>query len=307
MPQLQTNWTSPLVDRRNFLGISAGLTAGIAMDGLCIGSARAAGPPPKWDLRKDAVTGKNYISTPQDQLTCHSCTAFGVVAAIEGTYNKLNKIDVSASNALGLSEAQLFFCGGPALRCDTTHWWPEDALVYCARFGLAARSGYPYPNATDMADEWKTWCHVPPGNPPNLTKIKNYTKLNTVDDIKNWITTTGPVVAVMLEYQDFQLAGDNWRRDHPNTPNPSIYVPQPKVTIGGQQQANGVVGGHVLAIVGYDASDPKPEKQYWICKNSWGTQWNGDGFVNIQIGGGDNKKNYNCLIDTLDLRGVTFS
>ena len=275
---------------------------------MSLQSSWAAPPPAKWDLRNDNNTGKNYISTPpQDQLDCHSCTAFGVVATIEGTYNKLNNIAYTDSNALGLSEAQLFFCGGPALRCDTSHWWPEDALVYCARFGLAKRSDYPYPSSADLQDEWKTWCHVPPGNPPNLTKILSEQKLNSVDDIKNWISTTGPVVAVMLEFQDFKVFGDQQPK---GTPNAGIYVPQPKVTINKQQQPNGVVGGHVLSIVGYDASSSKPEEQYWICKNSWGKDWNGDGFINIQIGGvdkNDKDKNYNCLIDSLDVRGVAFT
>src|SRR5215831_15477874 len=72
-------------DRRRFLKTSAILASGLAVRSIVPGEA-AAPPalPASCDLR--AKNGNSYITSLKNQGTCHSCTAFGVVATIEGSY-----------------------------------------------------------------------------------------------------------------------------------------------------------------------------------------------------------------------------
>ena len=39
------------------------------------------------------------------------------------------------------------------------------------------------------------------------------------------------------------------------------------------------LGGHAICIVGYDDSNPK--NKFWICRNSWGTNWGNRGYFRI--------------------------
>lgn len=44
-------------------------------------------------------------------------------------------------------------------------------------------------------------------------------------------------------------------------------------------QRDKFLGGHAICIVGYDDSNPK--NKYWICRNSWGTNWGNRGYFRI--------------------------
>jgi hypothetical protein len=297
----------PATSRRHFL-TSATAAAGWLAVGVFPDRPASAATPNAFDLRN--VGGKSYIGPIQDQRECNSCTAFGVVATIEGSHNRQRDIDAGGATALALSEAQLFFCGGPAYKCNTSQWWPEDALLYCGLVGLTTRADYPYPSSSDLPDPAQTWCHRPGAPLGNLQKIRSVARLTTVAEMQEWISrdggdNRGPLVAVMLEYEDFKIDGDNWMSQHPSTPNPNIYEPKRTVTPPGSTtpRPNRIRGGHVLSIVGYDASHGNPDNHYWICKNSWGPRWNGDGYVRIKIGGGS--RGHNCYIDSLDVRGVS--
>jgi hypothetical protein len=72
---------------------------------------------------------------------------------------------------------------------------------------------------------------------------------------------SGPVTTYMTIYSDFY----HYRN--------GIY----KVTVGATEE-----GGHLVAIIGYDQANG-----YWICKNSWGTDWGENGFFRIQMGQAD--------------------
>src|SRR5262245_635979 len=115
------------VTRRHFVRTAAALLGGAGAQALLSTSVRAFDP--KLDLRAG-----NWITPVRNQNTCNWCTAFAAVATIEGTYNK--KYFTDGSKQLNLSEGQLFFAAGPKDKCETTHWWPEEALAYCAQVGL---------------------------------------------------------------------------------------------------------------------------------------------------------------------------
>jgi len=244
-------------DRRRFLQ-----TAGVLAGGLAVGTASekvSAAPPPSFDLRK-ATNGANYITSVKDQGLCHTCTAFGVVATIEGAYHWQKKKAITQANPeLDLSENDLFYSNAPPLPrpCDVDHWWPRYALDYCKATGVKREPD----NGT--AFKIATATQLVTSNKPQ----------DNVDAIKAWISsdTGGPVAAVMIEFADFGLFGENRTGTGDVT---DVYEPKGPPRI---------VGGHVLCIVGYGPN-------YWICKNSWSSQTDGglrnqNGYVRIKMSG----------------------
>src|SRR3954463_9526882 len=127
--------------------------------------------PASYDLRH--VGGKNFITDVRDQGDCNSCTAFAVVAAIEGAIN----IKQNVSNpSLHLSEDQLFNCAGPG--CDTNAWYPEEALTHCRDFGIttAAFYGSNSNGVCYLDDSWP------------MTKIATFERLPDATAIKQCLT-----------------------------------------------------------------------------------------------------------------------
>jgi C1A family cysteine protease len=214
--------------------------------------------------------GPNYITPARDQGECNSCTAFAVVAAIEGAISIKNN---TINPTMHLSEDNLFECAGPG--CDTNAWYPDEALHYCQSTGITDAAHYPGGSGA---------CATPlPG--ATFTKITGITTLHNALDIKNCLTGTGgtpasPVVTLMLYYKSLR----EWA---PNNPN-KIYKFQ-------ENDPNDVrIGGHAVCIVGYD-----DQHRCWICKNSFGPQWGGvcKGFFKIAYG--------DCYIDSYRMYGVT--
>jgi len=264
------------VTRRNFLSRTAALAGGVATGALV--------PSPAWATPVDLRDSK-IITPVKNQALCNACTAFAVVATVEGTYNKQQSY-TTPDKWVNLSEAQLFFAAGPKDACGTSHWWPRGALEYCKTVGLAREDAGEFARTSNLS---------PPT--PELIKIATYpsllrhTLVKTQDKMKSHINTTGPVVAVMVQYEDFQTWGNDWARANPGMPNPGVYSPGLK--------PGRIVGGHVLSIVGYDdGSNPKS----WLCKNSWSASWNGDGYVWIAQGLGNNVESY---VDCIDVWGIT--
>jgi C1A family cysteine protease len=226
----------------------------------------AVGLPRSFDLR--SVNGQNYITEVRDQKECNSCTAYAVVAAIEGAISIKNGV---VNPTIHLSENQLFFCGG-SNGCDTNAWYPEGALKYCKDTGI-----------TDAT----TYGPVPFGICDNallpVTKISNYRQLPDATAIKQCLTGLGlyaqsPVVAVFVLYESLYA----WNANNVH----QVYKVKDKDPFEVRR------GGHVVCIVGYDDADG-----HWICKNSWGPSMGGlGGYYNIGYG--------ECHIDDFLMYGI---
>jgi len=209
--------------------------------------------PPAHDLR--SVNGQNFVTSVKDQKTCGSCVAFGTLAATEGTYQ------VSSNNpnsGIDLSEAQLFYCYARAAgrTCGYNSdpnggWWPSGALDACKNSGVADEACYPYTdgdqNCTGLCQDWQARAY----------KITGWHSLSSAADIKNWLSSRGPVVTTMSVYEDFF-----------------------SYSSGVYHYVNGALeGGHCVCAVGYDDTG-----EFWVCKNSWGPAWGEAGFFRIGYG-----------------------
>jgi C1A family cysteine protease len=220
----------------------------------------AIGTPVAYDLRN--VGGGNYITPIKNQGGCGSCVAFGTTATVESTL-RVQRGDPNL--AVDLSEAHLFFCHARARgRNCSTGWWPEEALADFQSKGVVDEACYPYNlSNTDCSGLCSNWAD-------RVVKISGFSDLTGKPaQIKDWVSTKGPVSSCFVVYQDFFSYKTGVYRH-----------------VTGSQ-----AGGHCVTIVGYNDSPG-----FWICKNSWGTGWGEQGFFCIAYG--------ECAIDSWRNHGV---
>jgi C1A family cysteine protease len=190
-------------------------------------------------------------TTPiKDQGACGSCVAFATNAVLEARY-RIKLQDVN--HPIDLSEAHLFFCGGPPDGCEAG-WNPGDALKFCRDYGVAAESDFPY-------RPQQTGCGAAERQLAVALRVSRWRRLPADNDParKKTIAERGPVIAGMHVHADF-----GWYRG-------GIYRPT----------TSAVVGRHAVAVVGYDE-----DEGYWIIKNSWGAGWGEGGWAKIGFGVG---------------------
>ena len=211
---------------------------------------RAVGAPSAYDLRN--VGGKNFVTPIRDQKNCGSCVAFGTVATVESQLRvQRNDPNLDAN----LSEAHLFFCLGRDTGASCANgWWPQRAFDAFKSTGVADEMCYPYDSGLskqDCSGLCADWAN-------RVLKITGYTELTGKPaQIKEWVSTKGPVSACFIVYQDFF----SYRS--------GVY----------RHVTGGEAGGHCVTIVGYNDSEG-----CWICKNSWATSWGEQGFFRIAYG-----------------------
>ena len=209
------------------------------------------GAPAALDWRNN---GGNFVTPVKSQGSCGSCVAFGVIASVESQIKMLR----GASYAIDLSEAHFFYCHARSegRNCGYNNdpkggWWPENAMKLFQSQGVTEEAFYPYTagdqNCTGKLAGWDS----------RLTKIAGYSKITGIEAIKEYVATKGPVEACYSVYQDFY----NYRS--------GVY----------RYTSGTLLGGHCVCIVGYDSAGG-----YWICKNSWGTNFGESGFFKIAFG-----------------------
>jgi len=153
----------------------------------------------------------------------------------------------------------LFFCHGRDSGASCKNgWWPGEAYEEFKNKGVVDEACYPYDlskqDCSMLCSDWQS----------RIVKITGFSDLtNRPQDIKAWISAKGPVSGCLIVYQDF-----------------FVYKSGVYKHVSGSK-----CGGHCVAIVGYNDSPG-----YWICKNSWGTNWGELGFFRIAYG--------QCAIET---------
>lgn len=196
--------------------------------------------------------GNAWITTVQDQDPCNSCWAFAATALVETmvriehcVWSKRSEGDVRDGWLATLTNE---------LRCNHTSSIQAPFDFFINANGLADPACWPWqPEPTTNIPY--TPC---PDRAGRTVKIAGYTNLGAVSDQKTWIDATGPIIAALDVYTDFQAYGGG------------VYHRLPNATW---------VGQHILLIIGYDDT-----QQCWIVKNSWGSGWGEAGFGRIGYG-----------------------
>ncbi|XP_047318999.1 zingipain-2-like [Impatiens glandulifera] len=186
---------------------------------------------------------KGAVSPIKNQGKCGSCWAFSAIAAVES----INKI--VTGQLIDLSEQELIDCDRASLGCLAGYILTAFQFIV-RNGGIDTEKDYPYREA-------KGTC--------NATKMKS------------------KVVSI-----------DGWERVPPYDENSlKKAVAQQPISVGieayGKEFKNYVSGiftgycrtslDHALVVVGYGS---EKGLDYWIVKNSWGTNWGEKGYMRIE-------------------------
>jgi C1A family cysteine protease len=217
-------------------------------------------------------TGYNWITPVKHQGQCGSCWAFAAL----GVYESMIKIreGIAAFNP-DLSEQYLLSCidgagscyGGSTFRAlkllnDTTSEGNfHDGIIFESCFSYQADHSV---SCDDKCSDWES----------KLVPIYDFGtwRMNSNDQdreiLKTQIMQNGPVATHLLATDLFKIWGS---MNH----DPSDYYYQIRPVFG---------INHVVMIVGWQDDSSVPSGGYWICKNSWGTDWGYNGFFNLAYG-----------------------
>ncbi len=207
----------------------------------------AADMPAHLDWRD--INGQDFTTPIKQQHPCGTCATFSSIGATEAL------IKIALDNPFiipDISEQAVYSCEG---FMPYTFFHP---LAYLKNSGGADDACMPYdcdtptdrPPCEDQCDDWAS----------RVFKIKSYKMMMwpSPEQIKTALQN-GPIVAGFQVFEDFQA-----------------------YTGGVYEHTTGkLLGGHGVVVVGYDDAE-----QYWICKNSWGTDWGEDGWFRIKWGTG---------------------
>lgn len=200
--------------------------------------------------------GYNWLTSVKHQGLCGSCWTFGVLGIAESMW----KVEQNRPNDQpDLSEQHLLSCSGGG---DCDGGYASDAAEYTKTNGVPPESCFPY-QASDVD------CDPCLDYPANASRINYWGWITQGGFIQSDDPSIASNTAIVNELQDGPLAGFMTVYDNFYYYTGDIYEYDPAPGEEG--------GGHFIVIVGYNMNE-----QYWICKNSWGTDWGEDGYFKIK-------------------------
>lgn len=239
------------VKRKSLLGVEVPAEFKFATP-AATAAAPAFAPAVDWRNRNG-----NHVTSIKQQGGCGSCVSFCTVAVTE------SMASIEHNQLLDLSEADQHFCSSHGANCGG--WWHDTAFQQIQSRGVCDEACNPYAAAFTNNDIWNGTpsCKSCADRNNRAVKIKNITTVNSMTDAKNYLTSTGPLAAIIEVYTDFFSY------------HSGIY----------HKVSGDLEGLHCVEVIGYNDAD-----QFWICKNSWGAGWGDGGFFCIAYG--------ECKIDT---------
>ena len=153
-------------------------------------------------------------------------------------------------------------------------------------------------------------------------RAKSTEALATIEDMKSEIFLHGPIVGAYMVFEDMQMRAQGLSNQPgwENTANIYMQIQDVTDSTGGlylPYKATNQVGGHAIVIVGWgtekdqaklnqlDKNIPKELANhwksngipYWLIRNSWGTEWNGDGYFKCAMSDPNFGVNMQLLLD----------
>lgn len=187
---------------------------------------------------------KTVVTHVKNQADCGSCWSFSATGSIEGI-NAINN-----GKLLNISEQQLIDCSTDYGNHGCEGGSMDLAFKYAIQNGLCSEEEYPYTAEEGQCQDCK--------NVVNITSFQDITS-NNEQALKRVVSQQPVSVAIQANTRSFQMYSSGIYSD---------------LSCGNQLD-------HGVLIVGY-GYDLFHDMEYWIVKNSWGTQWGEDGYIRMK-------------------------
>lgn len=197
----------------------------------------------------------NAVTPVKHQGKCGSCWSFSTTGALEGQHFRKNKklVSLSEQNLVDCSKKGNHGCSGG---------WMNTAFQYIKdNGGIDTEKSYPYLGTDTQKCKFS--------KSSIGATCTGFTSIATADEkqLMNAVATVGPIAVAIQVTRSFQ------------TYQSGVYY-----EVGCDPRKL----NHAVLIVGYGTEG---SNDYWLVKNSWGTQWGQDGYIKMS-----RNKNNNCGI-----------
>lgn len=237
-------------------------------DGICPQSVPAALSSPL-DPAEDPVSaltvptsfdwrshrGGNWLTAVRNQGSCGSCWAFAAVGVLEAAL-KIGTLNATWSPEPNLSEQYLIASGCGAQSGNCAGGYSDSALEFIRDQGITDEACMPYQGQNTLT------CSPTCSNLTRADQI-GYVYWPSPQYIKQNLVRRGPVVVYM---HIGGTSGGYW--------DGGIYRCSHDVSSDGNYNVD-----HAVVAVGYNDVG-----RYWIVRNSWGANWNGNGYFKVGYG-----------------------